>query len=102
MKYSSNETKDQEPRLLSPASLSFKTEGEIECFQDKTKMTKVHFHQTSTARNAKGTPLRGEGNGEKEEHRSKRGNMAVKQYLSIITLNVNGFNDPIKRHRVDE
>ena len=26
--------------------------------------------------------------------------MAVNTYLSIITLNVNGLNTPIKRHRV--
>ena len=26
--------------------------------------------------------------------------MAINEYLSIITLNVNGLNAPIKRHRV--
>ena len=28
--------------------------------------------------------------------------MAINTYLSIITLNVNGLNDPIKRHREAE
>ena len=28
--------------------------------------------------------------------------MAVRTYILIITLNVNGLNDPIKSHRVDE
>ena len=28
--------------------------------------------------------------------------MAVSTYLSIITLNVNGLNAPIKRHRVED
>ena len=28
--------------------------------------------------------------------------MAISIYLSIITLNVNGLNSPIKRHRVTE
>ena len=28
--------------------------------------------------------------------------MAVSEYLSIITLNVNGLNAPIKRHRIAE
>ena len=28
--------------------------------------------------------------------------MTLNLYLSIITLNVNGLNDPIKRHRVSE
>ena len=28
--------------------------------------------------------------------------MAMNYYLLIITLNVNGLNDPIKRHRIAE
>ena len=28
--------------------------------------------------------------------------LAMNNYLSIITLNVNGLNAPIKRHRIDE
>ena len=28
--------------------------------------------------------------------------MAVRTYISIITLNVNGLNAPTKRHRLDE
>ena len=28
--------------------------------------------------------------------------MAMNKYLSIITLNVNGLNAPIKRHRIAE
>ena len=28
--------------------------------------------------------------------------MAMNNYLSIITLNINGLNAPIKRHRIDE
>jgi len=31
-----------------------------------------------------------------------RSKMAIGTYLSIITLNVNGLNTPIKRHRVTE
>ena len=37
---------------------------------------------------------------EREEHRYK--NTAMNKYLSIITLNVNGLNAPIKRHRIAE
>ena len=37
---------------------------------------------------------------EKEEHRYKK--MAMNKYLSILTLNVNGLNAPIKRHRIAE
>ena len=28
--------------------------------------------------------------------------MALNSYLSIVTLNMNGLNDPIKRHRVSD
>ena len=28
--------------------------------------------------------------------------VTLNSYLSIVTLNVNGFNDPIKRHRVSD
>ena len=34
----------------------------------------------------------------REEHRYEK--MAMNKYLSIITLNVNGLNAPIKRHRI--
>ena len=37
---------------------------------------------------------------EREEHRYKK--MAMNKYLSIITLNVNGLNAPIKRQRIAE
>ena len=37
---------------------------------------------------------------EREEHRYKKS--AMNKYLSIITLNVNGLNAPIKRHRIAE
>ena len=37
---------------------------------------------------------------EREEHRYEK--LAMNKYLSIITLNVNGLNAAIKRHRVAE
>ena len=36
----------------------------------------------------------------KTEHRYEK--MAMNNYLSIITLNINGLSAPIKRHRVAE
>ena len=36
----------------------------------------------------------------REEHRQEK--MVMKNYLSIITFNVNGLNAPIKRHRIAE
>ena len=39
-------------------------------------------------------------NNEREEHRYKGSKMAMNKYLYIITLNVNGLNTIIKRHRI--
>ena len=39
---------------------------------------------------------------EREEQRYKRIKMAMNKHLSIITLNVNGLNTPIKRYRIAE
>ena len=64
----------------------------------------MYLHQTSSARDAKGTALRQgrkrDREREKEEHRYKK--MAMNKYLSIITLNINSLNAPIKRHRIAE
>ena len=41
----------------------------------------------------------------KEKHRLKwktRSKMAINTYLLIITFNVNGLNDPIKRQRMED
>ena len=37
--------KDLHPRLLYPAKLSFRIQGQIKCFPDKVKLKKVHHHQ---------------------------------------------------------
>ena len=39
-------------------------------------------------------------NSEREEHRYEK--MSMNKYLSIITLNINGLNTPIQRHRIAE
>ena len=49
-------TRDLQPRLRYPARLSIKMEGQIKSRQKKSK--RIHFHQTSSARDAKGTALR--------------------------------------------
>ena len=64
------------------------------------KSKRIHFHQTSSARDAKGTALRKGRKREREELRYEK--MALNKYLSVITLNVNGLNAPIKRHRIAE
>ena len=73
-------------------------------FPRKKKAERIHLHQTSAARYAKGNALRRgrKTMREREEQRYKRIKMAMNKHLSIITLNVNGLNTPIKRHRVAE
>ena len=48
--------KNLQPRLLYPARISFKYEGEIKSFTDKQKLRFQH-HQTSSSTNAKGSSL---------------------------------------------
>ena len=51
-------TRGLQPRLLYPARLSFKIEGKIKSFLEKKRSKTIHFHQTSSANDAKGTALR--------------------------------------------
>ena len=52
-------TRGLQPRLLYPARLSIKTEGQIKSFPDKRSLKEyIHFHQTSSARDAKGAAVR--------------------------------------------
>ena len=55
----SNENQGLQPRLLYPAQLSIKIEGQIRSFPEKKKKSKrIYLHQTSSARDAKGTAVR--------------------------------------------
>ena len=66
-------TRGLEPRLLYPARLSIKIEGQIKSFPDKRSLKEyIHFHQTSSGRHAKGTALRKGRKGEREEHRHEK------------------------------
>ena len=51
------EGKNLQPRLLYPARISFRFDGEIKTFTDKTKVKRIQHHQTSFTTNAKGTSL---------------------------------------------
>ena len=50
-------SRDLQPRLLYPAKLSFRCEGQIKNFPDKKKTKGVHYHQSIIIRNVKGTYL---------------------------------------------
>ena len=51
-------TRGLQPRLLYPAGLSIKMEGQIRSVSEKKKSNTIHLYQTSSARDAKGTALR--------------------------------------------
>ena len=48
--------KNLQPRLLYPARISFRYEGEFKSFTDKQKQ-RIQHHQTSSPTNAKGSSL---------------------------------------------
>ena len=58
--------KNMQPRILYPARLSFRI-GEIKSFQDMQKLKEyVTNHQSSSARNIKGNPVKERGSSKKQ------------------------------------
>ena len=94
-------TRGLQPRVLYPASPSLKWKDKKGVPRQK-KPQRIHLHETSIARYAKGTALRRQRKRKREEHKNTGEKMAMNKYLSIITLNINGLNSPIKRHRIAE
>ena len=96
--------KKLQPRLLYPARISFRFDGEIKSFTDKQKLRE--FSTTKRALQQILKELLQVGN-TREERTYKNKPKTIKKivigtYISIITLNVNGLNDPTKRHRLTE
>ena len=99
--------KDLQPRILYPARLSVNIEGEIKSLPDlppPRKAKGVYYHQINIARNVK-WPALGRRNIERETDRDgdrdRERNTGIKKnvnkkYLSIIAINVNGLNAPVK------
>ena len=52
----SDEKKNLQPKLLYPARISFKYEGEFKSFR-QAKAERIQHHQTSSSTNAKGSSL---------------------------------------------
>ena len=97
---SSNENQRPSTKTILPSKALNQDRRPNKEFPSQKKSTRIHLHQTSSARDAKGTALRKGRKREREEHRYKES--AMNKDLSLITLNVNGLNAPIKRHRVAE
>ena len=92
--------KNLQPRLLKPARISFKYEGEIKSCTDKQKLRE--FSTTKPALQQMLKNLFQTGNTERVYKLKPKTTkeMAIGSYLSIITLNVNGLNAPTKRQRL--
>ena len=94
LKHWKGKGKNLQLRLLYLARISFKTDGEIKSFSDKQKL-----REFSTTKPALQQMLKGLYSQEIQEkkkiykikpHTIKK--IAIWTYISIITLNVNGFN----------
>ena len=91
-----------QPRLLYPARISFKYEGEIKSFTDKQKLREFSTTKPALHQMIEDLPqTRSTERMHKLEPKTIK-QMAMGSYLSIITLNVNGFNAPTKRQRLAE
>ena len=93
-------TRGLQPRLLYPAMLSIKIEGQIKSFPDERSLKEYTSTKPALQEMLKGLLKERKEKRKREEHRQEK--MAMNNYLSIITLNVNGLNAPIKRHRIGE
>ena len=95
--------KHLQPRLLYPARISFKIDGEIKSFSDKQELRE--FNTTKPAIQQMLNRLIQSRNTRKRDLQNQSQTiqkMAIGTYISIITLNVNGLNASTKRHRLAE
>ena len=95
-------------RIVFLGRLSFRIEGEIKVFQDKQKLkefitTKPALKEILRGDSVSGMLQRLQRTRDITTRMKPTDNtMTLNPYLSIITLNVNGLNVPIKRHIVSE
>ena len=95
-------TKGLQPRLLYPARLSNKMEGEIRSFSDKKRLNEYTSTKQALQDMLGEILKKSKKKSKRERHTGTRDKMAMNKYLLIMTLNINGLNVPIKRHRVGE
>ena len=95
--------KNMQPRILYPANLSFRIEGEIKVVPNKQKLKEfVTTKPASPTRDPKGDPVRQSTRDIATSMKPTDITMTLNPYLPIITLNVNGLNAQTNRHRIPE
>ena len=77
-----------QPRILYPARLSLKIEGEIKSFQDKTK--RICKHQTSPTGNIERGPLSKE-RAQKENRPERNRGITVNSHFTGNTMALNSY-----------
>ena len=91
--------KNLRPRLLYPARISFRFNGEIKTFTDKQKLREFSTTKPALQRMLKELLQAGNTREGKDNNKPKTiKKMVIGTYVSIITLNVNGLNAPTQRH----
>ena len=91
-------------RLLNPARISFKINGEIKSFSEKQKLREFTNTKPALQQMLKG-PTQSRNTREEKDLQNQPQTikkMAIGTYISITTLNVNGLNASTKRHRLPE
>ena len=96
--------KNLQPRLLYPARISFRFDGEIKTFTDKQKLREFSTTKPALQQMLKKLLWVGSTREEKDPKNKPKTikKMVLGTYISIITLNVDGLNAPNKRHRLTE
>ena len=68
----------------------------------QAKVKRIQYHQTSFTTDVKGTYIVNKYKRRKNIYKIQTiKKMAIGTYIFIITLNINGLNAPIKRHRLN-
>ena len=92
-----------QPRLLYSARSSFKIDREIKSFSDKQKLREISTTKSALQQMLKGLNIDKKIQEKKKDLQNQPQTikkMAIGTYISMITLNVSGLNDPTKRQTV--
>lgn len=93
-----------------PEKLSFKTDGKIRCFHDKeqlknfttTKPILQRILKDVLDRHRKKQLSKANKSGKVNNQQQKDTMSRVNQYISVLTINVNGLNSAVKTNRLAE
>ena len=91
--------KNLHPRIVYPARLLFRFDGEIKSFPDKKTLREFSTSKPALQQMLKELLQAGKREGKENKPQTIK-KTVIGLYISIITLNVSGLNTPTKRHRL--